>query len=93
MNEPTKPNDGGPAFPSIIGTIDAATGRLTSENIIQPSLSKRELFAAMAMQGVLGNNDYQHAFGSRESYKICARDSVTYADALLAELEKGGQSK
>jgi hypothetical protein len=43
-------------------------------------LTKREMFAMAAMQGILscGNYTYVHA----------ASDAVKYADALLAELER-----
>ena len=45
-------------------------------------LTKRELFAAMAMQGLLANN-------SRDSdFKGFANDSIKFADELLKELEK-----
>lgn len=44
--------------------------------------TKRELFAAMAMQGMCGDPDRG---GPIEAY---ARDAVKFADALLAELAK-----
>jgi hypothetical protein len=50
-----------------------------------PGLSKREYFAAMAMQGLAGNLDAD----SNADPQFVARDAVSYADALLAELEKG----
>lgn len=45
-------------------------------------LTKRELLAAMAMQGLLANQ-----FGDKAAPAL-ARYSTMYADALLAELEK-----
>jgi hypothetical protein len=46
-----------------------------------PELTKREYFAAMAMQGMLA-----HPGGlSLEEY---ARQSVDFADALIAELQR-----
>lgn len=45
-------------------------------------LTKRELFAAMAMQG-LADEEYPEG---------CAHEAVKYADALLAELAKEPQS-
>lgn len=58
-----------PAYPlSAIGTT--ATG-----------LTKRELFAAMAMQGALGGAPGSHL----HPYNL-ANESVAYADALLAAL-------
>jgi len=43
-------------------------------------LTKRELFAAMAMQGLLSNPEVR--------YKNIAIDSVEIADALIEELNK-----
>lgn len=45
-------------------------------------LTKREYFAAMAMQGLLAQNSYYNSFD------LLASDSVKQADALLKELEK-----
>lgn len=45
-------------------------------------LTKRELFAAMAMQGI--NSD--GIPGRHHNHEQTARDAVAYADALLAEL-------
>lgn len=55
------------------------------KTITEPGLTKRELFAAMAMQGALGG-----APGSHLVPNNLARESVMYADALLAELAKDG---
>lgn len=49
-------------------------------------LTKRELFAAMAMQGLLASNA---AWGPDE-LPVHARIAAQLADALLAELEKDG---
>lgn len=46
-------------------------------------LSKRELFAAMAMQGLLGGIPGPHLH-----FKELATESVRHADALLTELAK-----
>lgn len=46
-----------------------------------PGLTKRELYAAMAMQGQIGEPKFAEAI---------ARRAVIYADALLAELAKDG---
>lgn len=51
-------------------------------------LTKRELFAAMAMQGFNANNTL-----FQEDERLTATISVQFADALLAELEKGKESK
>jgi hypothetical protein len=51
-----------------------------SEQGPQDGLTKREYFAAMAMQGILSQHD------SRPSYT--ATLAVEYADALIAALNK-----
>lgn len=53
-----------------------------------PGLSKREYFAAMAMQGICGDG----IPGSHHQPAVTARDAVAQADALLAELDKPVQS-
>jgi hypothetical protein len=60
---------------------------VTEDSYHEPSrgLTKRELFAAMAMQGALGG-----APGSHLVPNNLARESVMYADDLLAELAKDG---
>jgi hypothetical protein len=46
----------------------------------QGGLTKRELLAAMAMQGAVAHHEY--------SPLVAARHAIAYADALLAELAK-----
>lgn len=48
----------------------------------QSGLSKREQFAAMALQGLLTNGD------TALRYELAARYAVAHADALLEELAK-----
>ena len=48
----------------------------------ESGLTKREMIAAMALQGICSNPQW---YGGREAL---ARDAVTHADALLAELAK-----
>lgn len=67
-----------PAFPVVI--LSEQTGNPVAQEL---GLTKRELFAAMAMQGLLAN---QHSFGSKRSE--VANNAVTAADALIAELYK-----
>lgn len=51
--------------------------------VISLGLTKREYFAAMAMQGLLANvDDGQMAFGS------ISHEAVCYADALIVQLNK-----
>ena len=51
------------------------------------SITKRELFAAMAMQGLLAN---ERGWGGSENG--IARYSIAHADALISELSKGTES-
>jgi len=44
-------------------------------------LTKRELFAAMAMQGILSNGEISHEVE-------VAKNALLYADALINELNK-----
>lgn len=62
-----------PAFPYGSGFIITGIG-----------LTKREYFAAMAMQGLVANL----TIGRNEYVELIAGTSVKYADALLAELSK-----
>jgi hypothetical protein len=66
MNSPTLPDQ--PVFPS--------------GNYPQTTLTKRELFAAMALQGYLACPDWA------VSLSDCARCSVLAADALIEAINK-----
>lgn len=60
------------------------------ENVYNHGLTKRELFAAMAMQGMLANS---YCNGSSQplselSYSQIAELSVRQADALITSLNK-----
>lgn len=72
----SKPND--PAFPIQIPPGHYRMGESGD------GLSKREYFAAMAMQGLLSNS----ISGSHRIPKRLSTEAVQYADALLAELER-----
>ena len=53
-------------------------------------LTKREIFAAMALQGLLSDTRIADGFSDIKKFKEhLAEASVGYADALLAELAKG----
>lgn len=58
-------------------SICKMTGTLKAEFA---GLTKREYFAAMAMQGILAKSDAPMSYA--------ARDAVMFADELLAELER-----
>lgn len=61
---------------------------------------RRLHIAAMAMQGILGNADRMKSYeqiAMSEPYEdlsaVVARNAVRYADALIAESEKGGRNE
>lgn len=58
---------------------------IDNENIkLSYGLTKRELFAAMAMQGLLSSFDKDGTWTGLD----CEKEAVKMADALLKELEK-----
>jgi len=59
-----------------------------SNTSFSPGLTKREYFAAMAMQGLLANNIYHNP---NEKHKMIRADALAetachYSDALLTQL-------
>ncbi|MBB4063644.1 hypothetical protein [Gellertiella hungarica] len=52
-------------------------------------MTKREYFAGLAMQGLLGSNGND---GTYMRANEIVREAVWYADALIAELAKGGEA-
>jgi hypothetical protein len=48
-------------------------------------LTKREQFAAMAMQGIMANENF---IPNKESWEYAAAAAVSSSDALLKELDK-----
>jgi hypothetical protein len=57
-----------------------------SEFVNHLGLTKREYFAALAMQGMMTSQDENGTW--RHDIKQCAKNSVLMADVLLAELDK-----
>lgn len=83
-----------PAFPGvIIGSKERKTRGLQGEvntvreSILSTGLTKRELFAAMAMQGFMANEKRTNAYDMNTSFY--AKKSVEVADALIKELNTG----
>lgn len=60
--------------------------------LIAPGLSKRELFAAMAMQGILANPSTFPKQGYAFAGEVCDH-AVLFADYLLAELDGSRATK
>ncbi len=84
-----------PAFPTVKSESDPAydngtlDGRRVSAVWSEGGLTKRELFAVMALQGLASNGDAMQAMAKKGilEWDIVA-DAVRMADSLLAELEK-----
>lgn len=77
-----------PAFPQSCcvnenGVYLATNANTESAQVV--GLSKRELIAAMAMQGYLSNHELTT---DTTPLEVTARDAVKQADALIAELSK-----
>lgn len=47
----------------------------------KPTISRRDFFAGMALQGLLSN-----IRGAKITYKMVVEESVSYADAMIEEL-------
>jgi hypothetical protein len=76
-------NKNQPAYP----VSEEATDRIENGITIFSGLTKREYFAAMAMQGILAKCYTEGGFIKSEIEDI-VHDSCAFADLLLAELEK-----
>jgi hypothetical protein len=78
--QPTKANDGGPAFPQWVSIGDRA--------VSQGGLSLRDYFAAAALPAVIAYHDRGLAQEDELPEAAVARDAYSLADALLAERER-----
>lgn len=74
-----------PAFP-----IPLNNGEAYKTHAPCDGLTKRELIAAMAMQGILANGTYDPY--RRERLKVMSIAAVSAADDLIAELAKEPQA-
>lgn len=74
----TKPNE------AIHPSIERVGGWAVSG--CKDGLTKRELFAAMAMQGLISNEAYNEL--SEDQYTEVSGRATTHADALIEELNK-----
>jgi hypothetical protein len=79
-------NKNQPAYPRIY----EFSSKLNNDFENDPGLTKREKIAAMAMQGLLANPDYNCPSDPKKlpTTTSFAKAALHYADALLAELEK-----
>lgn len=77
-----------PAMPMILDW-DTNEHNRTMVNDCYEGLTKREMIAMHAMQGLLSSDNASICFYKSDSdAKHIAESSVAYADALLKELEK-----
>lgn len=92
MNTPTKPNDGGPAFPATARLIryNPETGTKDVEPITQGGMTLLAYFAGQALTGILPatTNAHLHHSAQTPPDDIIAKWAVGAADALIAELDK-----
>lgn len=82
-----------PVFPQsgLYGNGVATVGGMRAPDA--PGITKRELFAALAMSRLI---EVEQKIGAEFGFtpaKDLARIACSYADALLAELTKGGKEK
>lgn len=81
----TKPNDGGPAFPRPPVFIGASKHK--DWWFMQDGMSRRDWLAGLAMQAIISK------YGITESHSdliVWSIESYAFADALIAEGDKGG---
>jgi len=70
-----------PAFP----ITEEATDRILTGIQIFTGLSKREYFAAAALQGLLAN---KHNLPNQQGYEYCVMVAIKSADEMLKQLEQ-----
>ncbi len=77
-------------FPQSERTTQLHDGSTLYESFNAPrgGLTKRELFAAMAIQGIITANVPMPGVSPLDSIKASALAAKMYADALIAELAK-----
>lgn len=74
--------------PVLVEISDAdASAFPTNGGVDFPGLTKREYFAAMALQGLIGTSEEQLVYKPA----VISRLAVQYADALLEELAESAQ--
>lgn len=82
----TNPDD--PAFPRT-NPIHGMIGQKVKEigNHFVPGLTKREYFASLAMEGLIGGRAY-NGINEENDKRWVAEESIGFTDALIAELNK-----
>ena len=81
MSEPTKIDDGGPAYPNTVSALEWKFG----DPKAFAGMSLRDYFAGMAMQGMLAHDDSPP---NEADARLWANVAYTIADAMIAERKK-----
>ena len=83
------------AYPHVCKVVQVhADGSIITQPLTQGGLTKRELFAAMAMQGMMANSDITKGWaeslikGVAKAGNGISEIAVGQADALLCKLEE-----
>lgn len=71
------PNEHNSAFPWV------SHGGIHEHQFTESGLTKREYFAAMAMQGLLSHQDFDYCPLTHESIKKVIDDSLCLANAMI----------
>ena len=75
-------------FPCLVGS---ALSKITVTDVENRGLTKRELFAAMAMQGLVANTDVINNSHMRKDMDLAdttAENALALADTLIEALEE-----
>lgn len=79
-------NGSNPAYPYPVSDPDVRRKMLQEPGVRLNGLTKRELFAAMALQGLLGFS-HEENVPNLDNVSYCAKIAVIAADELLKQLE------
>lgn len=60
-----------------------------SPSVVNPGLTKREYFAAAALQGICANPDCSAPTYASSNHDLIARNAYRLADAMLEAAKKG----
>ena len=75
-------------MPAMPQDADLLVERIGLCPTVGTGLTKREMFAMHAMQGLLSSASDSNGIWTNEGPELVANEAVRFADALLAELDK-----
>ena len=77
-------------YPHVCKVVQVhADGSMTTQPLTQGGVTKREFFAAMAMQGMMADGKARDELAETEHcYEVHALHAIKMADALLRKLEE-----